>query len=379
MGWFDRAERVRASVADTSAQVTASTGTVYQFPTLIGGRESWSWSVPVSRADAESVPACARAVDLVASTVAGLPLQRFHADGSPAPLGWLTQPEAERTRFSTINALARDLIFDGDAWLANDAPDGSWAPLTWHYVPPSYVAVQYMQDAHRPWIFAEQVTISGSPPPPRLLRFRGWHDGIRNHGARVLRTALAWQSAAKERADSPMPQTTLKNVGNYEMAYDEVTTMLAGYKAARRDGATAYLNQGVDEIHNSWSSSELQLVEAQAWCAGQVCNLVGVPASFIAGASTSGASLTYSNVTLEMQALLSTGAVRSVLSALEAVLSSAVAAERPGDYVRFNLGSLLRGNPSEVAAMIATLAPLNVITSNEARVWLDVASTGGLA
>jgi len=346
----------------SSGRVSA-TANVYELFTgaSTSAATTWEYALPVTRQEAESVPAVARSIDLVASTIAGLPLKRYTDTGAEAPLGWLEQPEPNRPRFSTINALVRDLILDGDAWLVPDS--GKW----WH-VPPSNVSVQVSYRPDAPWVIAEHVMVNGVAAPEGTLHFRGWHDGIRRHGARLLRTALALDGAAKRMADSPKPQTTLKNTSNYELTDDEIDAMLAAYKAARQASSTAYLNSGVDEIHNGWNSVEQQLVEARQFTNGQCANLCGVPGHMIAGGTGSSNSLTYANITQENRAFLDYG-LNPALKAIEATLSAA----DPGHFTRFNLAGVLRGNPAEVATIITQLQPIGVITTEEAREWVDLA------
>ena len=370
--WPSRAAAVVDAVPPLSPRmVKANT-----LDSLLGGgtsasaADAWSYTQPISRADAESVPAIARSVDLITSTVAGLPLQRFTATGAPAPLGWLEQPEQDRPRNATFTDLGRDLLFDGRAAIQRDAY-GDYAG----YIPTTHFQLGPVMDRDRPWLARAGVSLNGvkqgAPLPAGLLVFHGWHDGILRHGARTIRTTLALQGAAKTRADSPLPQTTLVNTSGYELSDAEIDAALAAYRQARTTSAVAYVNSGFDEKHNGWTSVELQMVEALQFMSGQCANLVGVPASYIAGGTGSSSNLTYSNVTQENRQFIDFG-LNPLIKALEATLTAA----DPGHYVRFNLGAMLRGNPSEIADLVATLHPLGLITDVEARAWLDLTPGG---
>lgn len=335
---------------------------------------------PLTREEALSVAACSRAVDLVSTTVAGLPLERVDEAGRRVDLGWVAQPEATRPRFATLVDTVRDLYLDGVAYwqiLRRDA-NGEPARGGVRYLPLNRVGYLTETDG------SVTLTYDGVPIPRRdTLGFHGWHDGIRRHGARVLRTALALDQAAKRMADAPLPNTLLKNASTYELDDDEIDELIAGVKAARQASAIGYINAGVELETLGWDSAELQLVEARQYAAASVANLCGVPAAFIAGASATGASLTYSNVTQEARSLVDFGltppikAIESRLSMSDVLGQAWTNQVTPrGSTVRFNLNGLLRGNPLERAQVYAVLVPLGVLTVEEARALEDLAPEG---
>lgn len=337
-------------------------------------------TAPVTRADALSIPACSRGVDLICTTVAGLPLERIDAQGTRMPLGWVEQPEAGRPRFATLVDTIRDLIFDGRAyWYVHDkGSDG--AP---NFGGCEYIALERVgnitEASGRPGVTIDGNAVDRS----RVIGFHGWHNGIRHHGARILRTAIALEQAAKHMADAPLPNTLLKNVSTYELDDAEIDALLEGVRQARQASAVGYINAGVDMEVLGWDAAQLQLVEARMFTAAQIANLVGVPSGHIAGASASGASLTYQNVTQENRALVDFG-LTGPIKALESRLSMSDVMGRAwqnqvtprGTVIRFDLNGLLRGNPLERAQVYAQLIPLGVLTVEEARDIEDLAPQG---
>lgn len=382
MGLWPRSavQKTEAVQASLSAAQTPEAA-VYELRTgrsLLGDYGGWLDSPqPVSRAQALSVPAVSRGIDLIATTVAGLPMVRYDATGTKTELGWMEQPEAGRPRFNTFVDTGRDLVLDGHAfWRIWDrGADGAPKLGGCEYLELTRVG-EYTAPNGRPG-----VTVDGDPVPSRdLIGFHGWHSGIRNFGARTLRTALALESAARRMADTPMPMAALENTSTYELSDDEVKELLDGWQAARQQSSVAYLNAGVKLTTLGFDPAQLQLVEARQFVASQVANLVGVPAHFIAGANTGGSSLTYSSVSQENRAFVDYG-ISPMVKAIEARLSMTDVQGRAwdnqvtprGTLVRFSLDALLRGNPIERAQLYSQLVPLGVLSVQEARQWEDLA------
>ena len=324
--------------------------------------------VPVTVAEAYTVPALARGMDLLTTTLASFPLERV-TDGVPGPVEWLTQPEPGRPRWNTMVDTARDLLMEGVAYWHVTSRDTAGYPTTVDYLAPDRVAVI----KERNEVIA---TVDGVVVPLRnLIGFEGWHNGIRNHGARTIRTAISLETAAKRYADVPLPLTILSNSSTYELADDEVTALLNGWKKARQASSVAYTNAGIDAKPMGWNSAETQLVEARQYTTSQIANLVGVPSYLIAGAANVGSGqLTYANVSQEARAFLDYG-VGPLVRCVENRLSMDDIT-RPGISVRFALDQRLRGNPLERAELYEKLISIGVLTVEEARQWEDLAPEG---
>lgn len=364
-----------------AAETWPSSAVVYDLTTGQRVDVSGVWEAPITRALALSVPAVLRGVSLVATTVAGLPLIRYGADGARADLGFLEQPEAGRPRFATFTDLGMDLILEGVAYLYVRERDGR-APAFGGcaYIAPDRVAVE-AADHRNP----QRVTIDGDPVNPAdVIGFHGWHDGILNHGSRIIRTALALEAAARRYADTPLPSVVLVNTSGYDLTDTEISDLIRAYKAGRNQEGVGYVNAGVEIKPIGWDASQLQLVEARQYTATQVANLVGVPAHVIAGAAAQGGgNLTYQNTTQENRVLIDYG-LKPLARALETRLSLSDVAGAAwanqvtprGHRVRVDLDALLRGNPTERADLYAALIPLGVLTVDEARALEDLAPGG---
>jgi HK97 family phage portal protein len=354
---------------------------VYQLTTLTGGFEvEGSAELPVSRDLALSVPAVHRGVSLLSTTVAGLPLSRVDAQGRRVDLGWLDQPEPGRSRYATFSDLATDLLLDGVGYLWVRDRHSTGAPKRGAC---EYVAIPRISVTHVDGTV--QVRVDGRPVDRSdIIAFPGWHKGIRVHGARIIRTAIALEAAARRYADTPMPAQILVNNSGYELTDTEIDDLIAAYKKSRNSEAVGYVNAGVTAQSVGFDAAQLQLVEARAFTNSQLANLLGVPSHLIAGASSmSGSNLTYQNVTQENRAFVDYG-LKPLIRAIESRLSMSDAAgiawdnqvTPRGTQVRFDLDALLRGNPLERAQLYQILIPLGVLTVDEARDMEDLAPQG---
>jgi HK97 family phage portal protein len=297
-------------------------------------------------------------------------------------LGWIEQPEPGRARFATFNDICLDLIFDGTSYLYAPDRDASGAPKrgTVQYIALTRLGTVAKSNG------TTGILIDGREVDPRhVIGFAGWHNGIRNHGARIIRTALALEAAARRYADTPMPSIALVNTSEYDLDDTEIDTLLEDFKGARNQEGTAYLNKSIDLKAIGFDAAQLQLVEARQYTSTQIANLVGVPAHTIAGAASMGSgTLTYQNVMQENRSLLDYG-VKNPARAIETRLSLDDVSGRAwtnqvtprGTTVRFDLDAMLRGNPIERAQLYQILIPLGVLTVEEARAREDIAPTGG--
>ena len=326
---------------------------------------------PVTREEALAGPAVTRAVDLMATTVASLPIEHlvFDAEGKRHRVeltGLLEQPEPGRTRYATLTSTARDLILDGVAyWIVRDRyADGFPRSVRYAQVHEVSILSDDFGDTTRIMYRGREIA------PGDLIAFEGWHNGIRNHGARIIRTALALEQAARRYADVPLPSLIIQNTSAYELSQAEITELIDGVKKARQASAVGYVNAGADLDTMGWNSEQLQLVEARVFTNAAIANLCGIPAHFIAASNVGGSSLTYSNASQEARTLIDYG-MKPLLTAIEERLSLNDVSPR-GHRYRFELDALLRGNPMERSQLYHSLIPLGVLTVEEAREWEDL-------
>ena len=322
-----------------------------------------------------SVPGVARAVNLMASTLGSLPVERVKTDPeglrrAHPPNRFWDCPAVDTPRFITMTETAKDLILDGVSYWMVQEKDAEGFPSRIAHAPLhelSWTTDNFGQVTSMMWREREYSM-------DWVVAFQGWHTGIRNFAASIIRTAMSLELAARRYAEVPLPSMILKNTSTYELSGEEIAALISGMKRARADSAIGYLNGGVDLDTLGWDARELQLVEARVMTNAQIANAVGIPAHFIAASNPGGSSLTYANVSQEAR-LLSDYSMRPLVTAMEARLSMNDVMPR-GWSIRFQMDSMLRGNAYERAQLYALLLDHGVMTVDEAREWEDLAPAG---
>lgn len=362
------------------AEEFPTTSSVYQYTSGISV-PVWGINAPeVSRELAMSVPGILRGVTLISTTIAGLPIERIDGRGQRVELGWLRQPEAGRPRFATIVDTVTDLILDGRAYWRIIQRDATGAPA---FGGCEYIALHRIGDI----TLADgghTITIDGKIVDPRdVIAFEGIHTGIRRHGARLIRTALALEAAAKRYADTPMPSVTLVNESGYVMDDDEIDSLLAEYKTARNQEGVGYVKD-LKPVVTAWDAAQMQLVEARQFTNTLIAALLGLPEQYIPGSATSaGGAIRYQNVTQDARALIDYG-LKQWIGPFEARLSMtdiqgsawATQVTPRGTQVRVVLDGLLRGNTKEQAEIAEILIRSGVITPDQAAAMFDFIPKG---
>jgi len=95
------------------------------------------------------------------------------------------------------------------------------------------------------------------------------------------------------------------------------------------------------------------------------------------GAGIPGSSLTYSNRVDLYRQLLDVSLTPVMLNVSERLSMNDITPR--GHRVTFDTSVFLRGNPAELAGIVATLLPLNVMDRDEARDLLDLPTLGIMA
>lgn len=256
---------------------------------------------PVPRDLAMSVPACAQGVTLIASAVGGLPLYRWRDRErleTPDAGRLIRQPDPELPAVTTYTDTVADMVLHGAGyWLTLERSAVDDRPLR-----ARHVAFDVVDDD--PELDPDHVRVDGEVYARRdVLRFDGpLPGGILTAGAGVLLTAWLWERAAQRYALSPMPSVALVDETDADLDDDEVDAMLADYDAARRESATAYLKR-VRLEKLTWSSSELQLVDARRDTDARIGQLLNLPPVYVNAPTASGSS-TYASLETRRRDLL---------------------------------------------------------------------------
>ena len=319
----------------------------------------------VTRREALSVPACARAKNIIVGTAASLELhvKRKFDDSRVEPTPTIiSQPDKNMPTAVVYGMTAENLLFHGVAyWQIKEIDPATGRPsqIRWIDAP----RVSQVLDSTGEIVIGYQLEAQRLPDNGigSLIQFTGIDpDGVLNRGGRTLRTAAALERAVFNYAETPTPSVVLK--ANVPMDSNKATAILNAWKQARQTKGTAFLSDNVDMQSVGFNAADLQLTEAREYLAKEIARLMNIPAYYLDAATN---SMTYSNVTAERRALLDFS-LRPLLTAIEQRLSMDDVTVST-QYVEYDLDDFLRGNPLERADVYQKLIPLGVLTVEEAR------------
>jgi HK97 family phage portal protein len=319
----------------------------------------------VTRREALSVPACARAKNIIVGTAASLELhvKRKFDDSRVEPTPTIiSQPDKNMPTAVVYGMTAENLLFHGVAyWQIKEIDPSTGRPsqIRWIDAP----RVSQVLDSTGEIVIGDQLEAQRLPDNGigSLIQFTGIDpDGVLNRGGRTLRTAAALERAVFNYAETPTPSVVLK--ANVPMDSNKATAILTAWKQARQTKGTAFLSDNVDMQSVGFNAADLQLTEAREYLAKEIARLMNIPAYYLDAATN---SMTYSNVTAERRALLDFS-LRPLLTAIEQRLSMDDVTVST-QYVEYDLDDFLRGNPLERADVYSKLIPLGVLTVEEAR------------
>lgn len=356
-------------------EVTAATAEMYPVnPMNLGYQPDLGYLQPVSRRAAMTVPAVARARNIIAGTIASLEMQTYlestEAEIQNRPI--IKQPDPGLSRNTTVVWTIDDLLFYGVAYwqiLAVSPEDGRVTQA--RRIDP--LRVNTRTDATGQVILA--YTIDGQQVPMKgvssLIVFWGPDEGILNRASRTINAAIELEAAALRMAQEPVPAMVLRNEG-MNLPADQKEALLTAFKSARRTRSTAYVEGPINLEVVGMDSAQMQLTEARAYTASEIARVMNIPAWYINAES---ASSTYSNVSAERRSLLDFS-LRPYIDSLESRLSMDDITPR-GQYVEVEMDDFLRGNPTERVDVIVKLLDSGIINIDEARAMEDLAPRGG--
>ncbi len=326
----------------------------------------------VTRQQCMSISGVNRARNVIAGTIGSLPLVRYDMRSNTRlePLPWQYQIDPDVPQSITMTWLADSLFFFGVGYLQvlELYADGRVARARW-------VSPERVQILTNP--AGTEVTgylLDGDPLPDEgvgsLKSFAGPDQGFIYRAGRTCQTALELEEAANRAAKEPVPQIILKNKG-VNLGKDKVKEMLDGWKTARRERSTAYLNADVDAQILGYSSSESQLVESRKFHSAEIARAANIPAWFL---NADIASLTYSNVQQERRSLIDFS-LRPLLTAIEERMS--MQDFLPANVVvKFDLDDFLRGSSFEEMQVMTGYVAAGIMTVDEARDKIDLIPEG---
>lgn len=245
---------------------------------------------PNSRAAAMSIPAVARARNLLCTTIAKFLFVELEA-GAPLPAidspAWFTAA-GNTTAAHRLVWTVDDLIFYGWScwWRVND--DETGLPLA---------AGRLNQDQ---WTVNDdnRIEVDGvEVNDDQVILIPGFHEGILTYGRDALADARALYRTVRSRLNAPIPPIDLHQTGGRELTVTERRELIDIWIAARRsaNGAVGFSTPDIDVRVLEAGGDQLMIEERNA-AAVEMARVVGVHAGMV-DATTPKASLNYETTT----------------------------------------------------------------------------------
>jgi HK97 family phage portal protein len=169
-----------------------------------------------------------------------------------------------------------------------------------------------------------------------------------------------------------MPSGYLKNTGA-DLPPTEVAGLLAAWKSARQNRATAYLTSTLEYSPVSFSPKDMLYNEAIQNLATEISRLCGIPSYYVSADQNT--SMTYANILDERKQLVAL-AFQPYISAIEQRLSMDDISTA-GHYVKFDLdSSFLRVEPMQRLLVLEKMLSLGLITTEQAMEMEDLTPNG---
>jgi HK97 family phage portal protein len=329
----------------------------------------------VGRTEALGVPALARCRNLLSGTIGTIPLELYKKStgeelGKPL---WLDQPSYHQPRSVTIAYTVDSLLFYGQAfWQVVETYQEDGRPSRFEWIANSRVTATLDRDN----VFVKSYAIDGTTVPMdglgSLITFQSLNDGILNTGVSTIRAALDAQKAASVALATPSPTGYIRNSGA-DLPPSEVQGLLAAWKNARNNRATAYLTSTLTYETVGFSPSEMGYNSAIQNLATEIARLCNVPPYYVSADQNT--TMTYANVQDERRQFL-TLSLQPFISAIEDRLSMDDITAR-GNVVKFDIDkNYLRTDPLAELAVIREMLDLQLITQEQAMAMTDLTPNG---
>jgi HK97 family phage portal protein len=308
-----------------------------------------------TREEAMSVPSCARARNIICSSISSIGLEVIDRstgmeieDGTPRVI---RTPDPRIPGSATYVWTCEDLLFYGYAyWQIMEQFSDTLRVRSVQRVSPSRVTIQTNSLATE----IEYYMVDGSPVPNSglgsLVVFNGVDEGLLNRAGRTIRTGAELEKAAAMYAREPIPAMVLKSNGT-ALPADRIAKLLESWGAARRTRGTAFLNADVELTTVGFDPEKLQLSAARSYIATEIARATGIPAYYID--AETGSSMTYSNAVNQRQTLLDFSLIPLMTSISERLSMPDFVPS--SQEVKFDLSDYLRGSELERANIYKVL------------------------
>ena len=245
----------------------------------------------VSRAEAMSIPAVAKARQILVSTIARFPLKALDAAGNDLTehYPWLFATDGEVSPWHRMAYTIDDLIFAGwSLWGVERDSEGNITradrcPIERWQV--TEAGVIQIQNATGNYVDAEQDSVILIP---------GAFEGLLKVGSRTIRSGAKLEASVLSKSQNPIPAIELHATTDDPLEPEEVIELVRAWAAARLDenGAIAFTPHNIEVRAHGETEASL-LIEGRNFLRIDIGAFLGIPAALM-DASLSAASLTYS-------------------------------------------------------------------------------------
>lgn len=309
-------------------------------------------TLPPTRTQAMALAPVSRARQVLAGTIARLPLTAYRSD-APITTPIIDQPEAGRTRSQTITWTVDALLFYGRAWWIIADRDTTGHPTHAAFIPEWWATTDENGDLTH---------VKDHPINPRdVIRIDGPHEGLLNHSGDLIRQGTALGRAVMLAANNPAPAVELHQTDGPALTSQEIENLLTAWESGRKRHGVAYTSANIETKAHQGAESQL-LISGRDALALDLARACGVPAWAI-DVGVSGASLTYSNAPSRSRELVDY-ALMPYMDAIESRLSLDDVLPR-GQWCRFDTTDLLRGDFETRMAAYRTALDAGIYTKDE--------------
>ena len=329
-----------------------------------GGYNNYANSI--LRQDAASVPAIARCRNLIAGTIASIPLETYlTSTGEEIPnLPWVDQLDKRQPMEVTLAWIVDSLFYYGVAYLrVEEVYKDDNRPARFSWMQNDRVTVKYTFDNSTvDYYMVNNIRVPDSGVGS-LVTFQAFDQGLLLRQPTTIRAAIDIEKAAAIAAQTPMGSGYIKNTGA-DLPDQQIQGILNSWKTARQSKATAFLSSTLEFNPISFAPKDMMYNEAKAYLALDLARACNVPANMIDAEMIR--TNTYQNV-LDQRKEFAAYTLMPFINAIQSRLSMDDLLPR-GQKVRFAVDeTFLRVDPTARLAVTAQLLELGLIDLNQAK------------
>lgn len=312
----------------------------------------------LTRATAWRVPAAAQGIQVIAGTLATLPLHRWRGPVQTGDDLLVAQPDPACPAAATIAATVEDMVLYPYAYWVVIGRDARGFPAAARQVPADLVGDKLDRDGVLSYCGYDY-------PAADVLRFHSPTPGLLTTGVDALRTAYMLERAAQRYAGEPIPSGYIRNTGPMDLEDEEIDDLLDTWAAARNARATAYLGPNTEYAATAFNAEQLQLTQGREQSAAQIAQLLNLPPRYVNAPTAGGSSMTYTTLETARRDLVDL-CLSAYMTAICGRLSLDDVTPR-GQDVRFDLSAFYRSDFPSLITSGATAVGAGLLSVTEWR------------